>query len=327
MSIEQKIAEMLAESKKLQESAEEVTTEEAAEEVVAEESAEVVVAEETTDLDEAKKKESCDEEEEVVKEESVESETEVVAEVSEELKKSVKEDVDALLNGEELSEEFKQKAETIFEAAVVTRVKEEVARLEEEFESKLAEQVTEIKEGLVEQVDGYLGYIAEQWIAQNEIALEAGMKSEILESFVEGLKGVFEQHYIEVPEEKFDVLGEMQEKLESLEAKLNEQVETNVELTKVVNEQKRVAAIAEAVAGLTDTETEKFKGLAEELSFEDVESYSKKLQTIRENYFVKQDKKVVVESHVTDSPVITEEVKHVDPSMKKYLSVFDSIKR
>lgn len=325
MSIEKKIAEMLAESKKLQESTEEVVAEEVTTEgTVAEE----VVAEEA--VAEPNAKNNVDNEDEAAnatdKKANVVTKNASAPEASH-LKASVKEDVDALLNGEELSEEFKAKAETIFEAAVVTRVKEEVARLEEEFDVKLAEQVEQIKEGLVEQVDGYLGYVAEQWIAQNEIALEAGMKSEILESFVEGLKGVFEQHYIEVPEEKFDVLGEMQEKLESLEAKLNEQVETNVELSKQLSEQKRVAAIAEAADGLTDTEVEKFQGLAEELSFEDVESYKKKLQTIRENYFVKQTN-TIVESIVSDTPVtLTEDVKAVDPAMKRYLSVFDSIKK
>jgi hypothetical protein len=128
--------------------------------------------------------------------------------------KGVKEDVDALLNGEELSEEFRTKAETIFEAAVLSRVAAEVARIEEEFESKLAEQVAKNTEGLVEQVDGYLGYIAEQWMTQNELALERGMKSDILEGFVSGLKDLFEEHYIDLPEEKFDVLGEMESKLE-----------------------------------------------------------------------------------------------------------------
>ena len=324
MSIEQKIAAMLAESKTLQESTEEVTAEEVvAEEVVAEE----VISEE--EVAEPNAKNNVDNEDEAAN--ATEKKANRVtqgasAPEASHLKASVKEDVDALLNGEELSEDFKQKAETIFEAAVVTRVKEEVARLEEEFDAKLAEQVETIKEGLVEQVDGYLGYIAEQWIAQNEIALEAGMKSEILESFVEGLKTVFEQHYIEVPEEKFDVLGEMQEKVEALEAKLSEQVEANVALTKTVNEQNRAAAIAEAANGLTDTEVEKFRGLAEELSFEDVESFAKKLQTIRENYFVKQTN-TIVESVVSDTPVLTEDVKHVDPAMKRYLSVFDSIKK
>jgi hypothetical protein len=239
--------------------------------------------------------------------------------------KGVKEDMDALFNGEELTEDFKVKATTIYEAAVMARVKEEVARIEEEFESKLAEQVAKNTEGIVEQVDGYLGYIAEQWMAQNEIALERGIKSELLESFVAGMKSLFEEHYIEVPEEKFDVLGEMEAQVSELEEKLNEQVAANVELTKVIAEQKRVEIVAEATEGLTDTEVEKFQGLVEELTYEDAESFQAKVKTIRENYFTKKAT-TVVESVVTDTPVevITEEKKtQVDPTMNAYLSALD----
>ena len=236
---------------------------------------------------------------------------------------TVKEDMDALFNGEELSEEFKAKAETIYEAAVMARVKAEVARLEEEFEAKLAEQVAQNTEGLVEQVDGYLGYIAEQWIAQNEIALERGMKSEILEGFVSGLKDLFEEHYIDVPEERFDVLGEMESKISELEEKLNEQVAANVEMSKTISEQKRQSIVDQLSEGLTDTETEKFLGLVEELSYEDSESFEKKVKTIRENYFTNKGS-ADVKSVVTDAPVetLTEETsKKVDPAMAAYLSI------
>lgn len=237
------------------------------------------------------------------------------------VKAGVKEDVDALMAGEELSEEFRAKAETIFEAAVMTRVKSEVARLEEEFESKLQEAVEKNKEGLVEQVDGYLGYIAEQWIAQNEIALERGMKSEILESFVEGMKGLFEEHYIEVPEERYDVLAEMEDTIASLEEKLNEQLASNVELTKQIAESTRAQIVRTVGEGLSAVEAEKFQGLAEELSFEDAETFQKKVQTIRENYFTTKAT-AEVKSVVTDAPVdtLTEEVKISDPKMSAYLS-------
>ena len=236
---------------------------------------------------------------------------------------TVKEDMEALFNGEELSEEFKTKAETIYEAAVMARVKAEVARIEEEFEAKLAEQVAQNTEGLVEQVDGYLGYIAEQWIAQNEIALERGMKSEILEGFVSGLKDLFEEHYIDVPEERFDVLGEMESKISELEEKLNEQVAANVEMSKTISEQKRQSIVDQLSEGLTDTETEKFLGLVEELSYEDSESFEKKVKTIRENYFTNKGS-ADVKSVVTDAPVetLTEETsKKVDPAMAAYLSI------
>ena len=236
---------------------------------------------------------------------------------------SVKEDIDALMNGEDLSEEFKQKAETIFEAAVMNRVHAEVTRLEEEFEAKLQESVAQNVEGLVEQVDGYLGYVAEQWIAQNEIALERGMKSEILEGFVNGLKGLFEEHYIDVPEERFDVLGEMEQRMEELEAKLNEQVAANIQLSKTLAEAKRGDIVKTVSEGLTDTETEKFLGLVEELSYEDAETFETKVKTIRENYFTTKATAGIA-SVVTDAPVeALTESKKLDPVMSAYLSALN----
>ncbi len=242
---------------------------------------------------------------------------------------SVKEDVDALLNGEELSEEFRAKAETIFEAAVMTRVKAELARIEEEFESKLAEQVAQNTEGLVEQVDGYLGYIAEQWMTQNEIALERGMKSDILEGFIGGLKNLFEEHYIDIPEEKFDVLGEMESKIDELEAKLNEQVATNIELSKTLAESNRNEIVKTVSEGLTDTETEKFMSLVEELSYEDQASFETKVKTIRENYFTTKAS-TEIKSVVTDAPVeaLTEEVsKKLDPAMSAYAAQLNKLNK
>ena len=241
---------------------------------------------------------------------------------------SVKEDIDALMAGEELSEEFRQKAETIFEAAVMTRVKSELARIEEEFESKLAEQVAQNTEGLVEQVDGYLGYIAEQWMTQNEIALERGMKSDILEGFIGGLKNLFEEHYIDIPEEKFDVLGEMESKIDELEAKLNEQVAANIELSKTLAESNRAEIVKTVSEGLTDTETEKFMSLVEELSYEDQASFETKVKTIRENYFT--TKAATVSSVVTDAPVeaLTEEVsKKLDPAMSAYAAQLNKLNK
>jgi len=239
-------------------------------------------------------------------------------------KPNMKEDVDALFNGEELSEEFRQKAETIFEAAVMSRVKTEVARIHEENEVKLAEQVEEMKEGLVEKVDGYLDYVVEQWMTQNEIALEHGMKSEILEGFVSGMKELFVEHYIDIPEEKFDVLGALEEKVETLEAKLTETVESNIELNKTLGELKRTELVQEAAHGLADTEAEKLKGLAEELTFENETTFKTKLQTIRENYFTTKKAQADVKSVVTDAPVdtLTEE-KKLSPVMAAYTSVLN----
>jgi len=321
MSIEQKIAELLAESKKAQ-LAEQVVSEE----IVAEE--EIKPAANTPNPDNAKNAvvDEKDAEGGTSKKENAATKGAAAGDQSVIRQgNTVKEDIDALMNGEELSEDFRAKATTIFEAAVMNRVKDEVARLEEEFESKLAEQVEKNVEGIVEQVDGYLGYIAEQWIANNEIALERGMKSEILESFVTGMKSLFEEHYIDVPEERFDVLGEMEQKLEDLEAKLNEQVASNIELSKSLAEAKRLEIVKTVSEGLTDTETEKFNALVEELTYEDAASYETKVKTIRENYFT--TKATAVSSVVSDAPVenLTEDVKpKLDPLMSAYLSALNN---
>ena len=336
MSIEQKIAEILAESKVHgSEGGSKTTTENAAtgDKEVIRQGNPVPNGGETPNPDNARN--NVDDEDEAAEATSKKSNPATASSVAGDQAvvrqgtavKGVKEDVDALMAGEELSEEFRQKAETIFEAAVMTRVHEEVARIEAEFESKLAEQVAKNTEGLVEQVDGYLGYIAEQWMAQNEIALERGIKSEILESFVTGMKSLFEEHYIDVPEEKYDVLGEMEDHISELEAKLNEQVAANIELSKTIAEAKRAEIVKTVSEGLTDTETEKFLGLVEELSYEDATTFESKVKTIRENYFTNKQT-TVVESVVTDAPVevLTEEKKtQVDPTMTAYLSALNKI--
>jgi len=303
MSIDQKIAQLMEESEKLQaEESQEVVAEEATEEVVAEEAA-------------------TEEQVEVVAEEAQEETAELSVDVSA--------DVAALVNGEELSEEFKTKAATIFEAAVVTRVKSEMAKLEEQFETQLAEQVEEIKDGLVEKVDGYLNYVVEQWMTDNEIALENGLKNEILESFVSGMKGLFQEHYIEVPEDKFDILGDMQQEIVDMKSKLDEQLSTNVDLSAKLNQMVRVSAIDEVSSQLADTDAEKFKALAEELSFEDSETFKTKLETIKENYFGQKQQAAKVDTVVTDEPVeqLDESVKaQIDPRMERYLTAFRSSK-
>lgn len=340
MSIEQKIAQLVAESKELQE---EQVTEIAEEEVASEEV--VTEAEKRTRSPYRVYSNSQNDPEHHTKHDSLEAaKTELAkhkggalyqgnklynkktgmfeeVELQQEIAVDVSEDVAALVDGEELSEEFKTKAATIFEAAVVTRVKSEVAKLEEQFDAKLATQVEEIKEGLVEKVDGYLNYVVEQWMTDNEIALENGMKNEILESFISGMKGLFEQHYIEVPEEKFDVLGQMQEEVQSLKAKLDEQLATNVELNGKLNEMTRESSIAESAEGLSDLDAEKFRGLAEELAYDDAGSFKVKLDTIKESYFGAKKSTAQVQSVVTDEPVVEEltEEKKLDPMMAGYL--------
>lgn len=325
MSIEQKIAELLAESRKAklaeQANADDLVAEEVLEEDEIEEEA-VKPAPETPNPDNARNN--------VDNEKTAEGGTskkanKVTANASApEAAGRMKEDIDALMNGEEqLSEEFRTKAATIFEAAVTSRVTTEVARLEEEFEAKLEEAAAQNIEGLVEQVDGYLNYVVEQWMEQNEIALERGMKSDILESFVSGMKSLFEEHYIDVPEDKFDVLGSLEEQVETLGTKLNEQVATNIELAKTVSSLKRQQIIATISEGLTDTEVEKFTGLVEELSYEDESTFQNKVQTIRENYFTTKVN-ADVKSVVTDSPVeMLSEDKVVDAKMSAYLNMLN----
>lgn len=332
MSIDQKIAELLEESKKLQEEPLfQQKSDEGKKDVTADASApegtnlDAATTNENPDAKEAADADNKEIEDAVSKKSNPANDKAEAAEASH-LKDSVKEDVEALINGEELTEEFKAKAATIFEAAVVTRVKQEVARLEEQYDSRLEEQVESIKEGLIEKVDGYLNYIVEQWISDNELALENGMKNEILESFVAGMKGLFEQHYIDIPEEKFDVLGDLQEQVESVESKLNEQLEANVVLTKEINEMKRSTAISDFAVDMTDTDAEKFRGLAEELAFEDVDSFKTKLQTIKENYFGKKQT-TVVESIITDTPVqLNEDAPAVTGAMAHYLRALNGNK-
>ena len=329
MSIEQKIAELLEESKKLQEEQLDETSFVTGGEAGSKDVTAGAAAPEGTNLDAASSKENEE------AKEAADADTKEVENATKQgstgngeksqLKVNVKEDVDALINGEELSEEFKAKAATIFEAAVVNRVKQEVARLEEQFDVQVQEEVESIKEGLIEKVDGYLNYVVEQWMTDNELALENGMKNEILESFILGMKGLFEQHYIEVPEEKFDVLNDLQEEVESIEAKLNEQLEANVELTKEINEMKRATAIYEFAVDMADTDAEKFYGLAEELVFEDVDSFKTKLQTIKENYFGKKQN-TVVESVVTNSPVTLAEETTVSGPMAQALRLLNGVK-
>ena len=240
---------------------------------------------------------------------------------AQEMSVNVSEDVEALMNGEDLSEEFKAKATTIFEAAVLTRVKSEVARLEEQYETQLQEQVEQIKEGLIEKVDGYLNYVVEQWMEQNELALESGIKSEIFENFIGRMREVFVESYIDIPEDKYDVLGEMEETIGTLEGKLNESVEVAVELKKELDSIKRTQAIVEATDGMVDTDAEKFKALAEELSYEDAESFGTKLQTIRENYFGKKTT-APAQGVVTDEPAQINEQTTLSPAMAAYLKQF-----
>ena len=209
-------------------------------------------------------------------------------EIEEKIKSiNVKEDIEALVDGEDLSEEFKEKAATVFEAAVKSRIRSEIERMEESYVVSLDESTSIIKEELSEKVDDYLGYIVEQWMKENELAIERGLKGEIAEDFISGLKQLFEDHYIDVPDEKYDVLEAQAEKISELEEKLNETIDENVEKKKAVESLVRDRAIAEACFDLAETETEKFASLVEDVDFTDVDSFIEKLSTLKESYFPK----------------------------------------
>lgn len=211
----------------------------------------------------------------------------------------------ALTEGENLTEEFKTKAAVIFEAAVMERVRSEVEKIEETFEQRLDEEVENIKDDMVEKIDGYLDYVVEQWSTDNEIALENGLKNEILENFITGLKGLFEDHYVEVPEERYDLVDEMANKIRDTEEKLNEQFEANIEFSKQLAELKKDIAIREACVGMTAINADKLRGLAEELSFESAEAFKAKLQTLKESYFSnKKSDNRLVESFITNNPPV-----------------------
>ena len=200
-------------------------------------------------------------------------------------KEMMKEHVNALLAGENLSEDFRAKAETIFESAVATRVEEEVQTLEEAYAAALEEEVAKIHEQLTEQVDDYLNYIVEQWVAENEVAIETGLRTELTEEFISGLRTLFAEHYIDIPEEKVTVVESLGSKVEELEAKLNEEIDRNVGLTKQLNESRKFEVLVDACDGLTDTQASKLRSLAENIEFTNADEYSRKVETLRESYF------------------------------------------
>jgi len=203
----------------------------------------------------------------------------------------IKSDVDALIGDSDLSEEFKTKAATIFEAAIKSKVKAESKRLEGEYEEKLKENTESHKAEMVEKVDSYLNYVVEEWMKENQIAIERGIKGEIAEDFIGGLKKLFEDHYIDVPDDKYNVLEDQASKIEELEKKLNESIDKNVELNKANGELKRQDIIDETSGDLADTAKEKFNKLAEEVEYSNEDDFRTKVSTIKESYFGKKEVK------------------------------------
>jgi len=237
-----------------------------------------------------------------MKEEEAEIEGEEIAEDKEEsteMNIDLSDDVKALVSTDaDLSEEFKEKAATIFETAVKTRIQEQVKVLEAQYEKKLSNETETIKEAMTEKVDSYLNYVVEEWMKENELAVERGIRTEIAEDFITGLKSLFKEHYIDVPEEKYNVLDDLTNQTKDLESKLNEQIEKNVNLTKEVSELNKRETIAEVSEDLTDTETEKFISMAENVEFDSAEKFKEKLETIKESYFPKTKSEVIEENSV-----------------------------
>lgn len=223
---------------------------------------------------------AIDENFELISEEELEEET-----VEYDYEVDMTEHVEALFAGEDLSEEFMEKAVTIFEAAVKAKMQSEIARLEEAYAATLEEEVETLKEELSSNVDDYLNYVVEQWVSDNEVAIEAGLRTELTEDFISGLRQLFAENYIDIPEDKISVVEEFGSKIEELEAKLNEEIERNVELTSILSESKKTEVLHAMTEGLTTTQAEKLKQLAEGVEFVDVDTFATKVQTLRENYF------------------------------------------
>jgi len=245
-------------------------------------------------------------------------------------KKAMKEDLDALFNGENLSEDFMNKAATIFEAAVTARVNAREEQIQEQY-AEILEQVTEqLKEELTTKVDDYLNYVVEEWVKENELAVESGLRSELTEDFIAGLRNLFVEHYIDIPEEKVDVVEEMTSKVVELESKLNEQISSAVEMRKIIVEYAKREAFYDVCDGLTSTQVEKMRSLSEGVEFSTVEDYTQSLLTLRENYFPTKspaksnNQKLDEETDVVEEQSLAEEntkknKTNVDPIMDAYV--------
>jgi hypothetical protein len=270
---------------------------------------EVVAEEETTEEEVVAEAETTTDE--VVSEEEV-TEEEVVAEYN------VEEDVNALLAGEELSEEFQAKARTIFEAAINSKVAQIREQLEAQFAEKFAEEVASAKESLAERVDSYLEYVSDEWMSENLLAVDSGLKTDMTESFLAGMKGLFEEHYVTIPEDKYDVLESMVEKLDDMETKLNEQIEKNISLNSRLSESVADGVLDQVSEGLAQTQKEKLASLSESVEFESEAQYREKLETLKESYF--NQKTVSTQSKTeTLSEGVDETTASVSGSMDAYI--------
>jgi hypothetical protein len=279
-------------------------------------------AEETEVEDEVIEEETEEEEELEVEEEGGEEVEEDTTEEEEEEEINVEEDVQALLAGEELSEEFQEKARTIFEAAIKSKVGEIKEQLQAAYEQTLVEEIETIKEGLTERLDAYLEYVADEWIQENAIAVEHGLKTEMTESFLQGMRGLFEDHYVSIPEDRYDVIESMVDKLDEMESKLNEQIQRNVALNRRLAESVADVIFADVAEGLALSQKDKLASLAENVEFESEADYREKLVTLRESYFPsntgtqRSTSETISEETKTEQQTLTESM---SPVMAAYL--------
>ena len=290
-------------------------------EVVAEDEAktdEVVSEEETTETEETQ---------EVVAEEETTEETSEEKEVVEEEQIDIEADVQALFEGEELSEEFQNKARTIFEAAINAKLAEVKESVQAQYEEQLVEEVAAIKSELEERVDAYLEYVADEWMTDNEIAVESGLKSEMTDSFLTGMKNLFEEHYVSVPEDKYDVIESMVDKLDEMEGKLNEQIEKNVALNRRLAESSADVVFGEVTEGLAATQKEKLATLVENVEFESEADYREKLVTLKESYFPSNAGAQRDKSENLSEETSTPTYQDISSSMEKYLQTLNRVSK
>ena len=259
-------------------------------------------------------------EQEVVAEAEV-SEEEVIEEVN------IEDDVNALLGGEELSEEFREKAKLVFETALNSKVSEVKEALEAKYQETLEEKIAEEKTALSERVDSYLEYVADEWFTENTLAVEQGLKTELTESFLSGMKGLFEEHYVSIPDDKYDVLESMVEKLDDMETKLNEQIEKNVGLNKRLGESVANGILESVSDGLAATQKEKLASLAESVEFESEESYREKLETLKESYFASKGTPTSNTENLSEGVDNSAGSVSHSPSMDAYLKSLSAFKK
>ena len=279
---------------------------------------EEVIAEDET----VNKEETVVSQEETVEEEKVEEK--VIPELNDDV--DIEDDVNALLGGQELSEEFREKAKTIFEAALKSKVIEMREALEAQHEAKLVEEVEAMKGELVERVDSYLEYVSDEWVQENTLSIEHGLKTEMTESFLEGMKGLFEEHYVEIPEEKYDVLKSMVEKLDDMETKLNEQIEKNITLNGRLAESVADGILESVSDGLAATQKEKLASLAESVEFESDEEYREKLETLKESYFPHKGAPAAKTENLSEGVDNAEGLESHTASMASYLKTLSAFK-